>query len=217
MARLHIAEFRVFFVYGSPMSNINDLERFRERGATAVWALLQSLLTKKLTDLARLYARHGENVMNPKTNTPLADVKSLSKQETSPAPGQSKIMTLIYDFVTFSAKVLVVYYLLVIMFLPAVGQSVVGAVKTEVYNWTKLSLQTHGAAYVLLLVPNNPVLSAQVAAYFEKRGELAAALAAWEATAKNREEIDKTLTHEEVQRNIKRLNAAVGRQLESAN
>lgn len=154
--------------------------------------------------------------MNPEANTSSDEIKELRKQAPPSSSGQSRMTTLIYDAGTFFAKALIIYYLLVAMLFPAVGRAVSG-VKSEVYNWTKLSLETHGAAYVLLLVPNNPVLSAQVALYFEKRGESAAALAAWEAAAQNIEEAEKSLTREGIQQNIDRLKSAVGKKFESSN
>lgn len=214
---LDIADIQPFFVFGNPMIRKNNLERFRERGATPVWMLLQPLLPKQLIGLVSSLTKYREKAMNPEANTPSVDVKELPKQEPFSTSGQSRMTALIYDIGAFFAKALIVYYFLVAMLFPEVGRTMTSGAKAEIYNWTKLSLETRGAAYVLLLVPNNPVLSAQVAVYFEKRGEMTAALAAWEAAAQNAEEAEKSLTREGIQQNIDRLKTVGGRKLESSN
>src|SRR5574340_930841 len=158
MGMLGIAGFQLLFACGDPMTKKNDLERFRERGATPVRELLQPFLSKH-------FAEYRKNAMNLEVNTSSDEMKEQPKQAPPSPSGQSRMTTLIYDAGAFFAKALIVYYLLVAMLFPAVGRTISGA-KAEIYNWTKLSLETRGAAYVLLLVPNNPVLSAQVAVYF---------------------------------------------------
>lgn len=112
--------------------------------------------------------------------------------------------SILRDLGIFGAKLLMCYAFLVVLLLP-LASSVIPKAKTESVAWIITSLESRGAVYVLLREQNDPKIVARTANYLERRGNINAALVAWEATSEILKEHEKPLNPSEIQRHIERL------------
>lgn len=168
-------------------------KHFLLNGSTSVWALIDALWPGFANELRRVAKwRKGQLFSLRRFSMTTNDEEGPRMQTASPS--------MLRDIGLFGSKLLLIYLLVILVFPPLVPTARIASV-----DWAISSLENRGAVYAFLRAQSDPKMAVATAEYLERRGNINAAIVAWEAASEILQERTMPPTQREIRKNIQRL------------